>query len=479
MAEFDSKSWYTKYRPKTIDEYSGPAIKKVIQKRFIDKANFPHTIYIHGPRGTGKTTFGRLISKWYLCENPNEDGTPCEQCQACQEINEILIGGESGIEAAGVKEVDATTASGKEAIQEVIEDALIAPMYSQYKIIIFDECHQISNAAQNSLLKIIEDIPEHLVCIFCTTDDHKVLQTIKSRMQLTLEARKQTVTDMVARLKQIAEMESCIVSEKALEIIAKKGDRVPRECINILESVAKTYDREVTLENVKDYLGDAGSELYAQYFEAANSGLIDIMNFIYKLRINDVKLGNFITGLMEFTLDAMYVKHGVNSEEYPSEYVKQIKRLFDNYESQDFDMLLQVLENADKSVTENEKKNEVILTIAAMRIGKIKLLSSGLANIQEQAVAENKISMYEHSKLVSKKQHSISEQLKLAITPNMLKEEFDNATVVADNIEIDTKGFSVPEIDESELETMTIKKDERREVLPSTSQEVDDFFDSM
>ena len=130
-------------------------------------------------------------------------------------------------------------------------------------------------------------------------------------------------------------------------------------------------------------------------------------------------------------------------------------------------------------MAENEKKNEVTLTIAAMRIGKIKLLSSGLANIQDQAIAENKTSMFEHSKLVSKKQHTISEQLKIAITPNMLKEEFDNATVVADDIEIDNTGFSVPEIDMSELDNMAAKKERMREVPSSTSSEVDDFFDSM
>ena len=479
MAEFDSKSWYTKYRPKNIQEYSGERIRKVVEQRFKNRADMPHVIFIHGTRGCGKTTFARIISKYYLCENPNEDGSPCEECQTCQELNEVLISGETGVEVPGVQEIDATVMNGKEAIQEVLDDAIIAPMYTEFKVLIIDEVHMVTPQAQNSMLKIIEDIPSHLVVIFATTNPEKVLQTIKSRCQLTLEARKQTVPDMVARLKHIAGLEGCTVSDKALEIIAKKGDRVPRECINILESVAKTYDREITLDNVKDYLGDAGSELYAQYFEAANSDLISIMNFIYKLRSIDTKLGPFITGLMEYTLDAMYVKHGVNTEEYPSEYVKQIKRLFDNYESQDFDMLLQVLEAADRAVTENEKKNEVTLTIAAMRIGKIKLLASGLANIQEQAIAENKISMVEHSKLVNKNQNKISEQLKIAITPSLLKEEFDNATVVADDIDIKAPTFEVPKVNMDELAMISSKTNTMREVPSATSSEVDDFFDSM
>lgn len=479
MAELD-KSWYTKYRPKTMDEYLSPTISKVVKQRFKKREDMPHVIMIEGTRGTGKTTFSRLISKYFLCENPHEDGTPCEMCQTCQEINEILIGGETGMEAPGVREVDATTANGKEAIQEIIEDAIIPPMYTQYKILIMDEFHMVTVAAQNSLLKIVEDIPPHLVVIFATTNPEKVLQTIKSRCQLKLEAKKQTIPDMVSRLAYIAEKEKCKTSEKALEIIAKKGDRVPRECINILESVAKTYDRDVSVDNVRDYLGDAGSELYMEYFRASNAkNLVDIMEFISKLRNLDVKMGEFTNGLLTFVLDALYIKHGINVDEYPIEYVKQVKKLFDTYESQDFDMLLQVLETADRSISpDNDKKNEVTLVIAAMRIGKIKLLSSGLANIQEQAIAENKISMYEHSKLLSKKQHEISEQLKLAITPAMLKEEFDNATVVADDMELDNTP-AIPRIDISEIEDMHKKNKVATTEIKTGNSEVDDFFDSI
>jgi len=138
MATEMDRSWYTKYRPKTMEEYSGPTIKKIVEQRFKKREDMPHVIMIEGTRGCGKTTFARIISKYYLCENPNEDGTPCEQCQTCQELNELLVAGETGVEVPGVTEVDATTANGKEAIQEIIEDAIVAPMYTEYKIIIFD-----------------------------------------------------------------------------------------------------------------------------------------------------------------------------------------------------------------------------------------------------------------------------------------------------------------------------------------------------
>ena len=176
MSDEVSKSWYTKHRPRTMEEYSGEQIKNLVNKRFVNRGNMPHCIYIRGPRGTGKTTLARILTKYYLCESPLNTGEPCEECQMCQSINEILIDGNStDTEVPGVLEVDATTANGKEAIQEVIDDAIQPPLYTEYKIIIFDECHMITPAAQNALLKIIEDIPKHLVCMFCTTNDEKVI----------------------------------------------------------------------------------------------------------------------------------------------------------------------------------------------------------------------------------------------------------------------------------------------------------------
>lgn len=471
MADELGQSWYTKYRPKTLDEYSGPTIKKIVEKRFTKKENMPHVIMIHGRRGCGKTTFARIISKYYLCQNPHADGTPCEECEMCQSINEILIGGESAqVECPGVQEVDATTANGKEAIQEVIDDALQPPIYSEFKVIIFDECHMITVSAQNSLLKIIEDIPSHLVVIFATTDPQKVLQTIKSRCQLTLEARKQSVKDMVLRLTQISEAENLTVSNKALEIVARKGDRVPRECINLLEGIAKTYDGNVTIDNVKEHLGGVSSNLYMDYFKAANTSLSEILLFVNKLNKDDVKLNDFVSGLMGFVLDSMYVKHGISLEEYPVEYIKSIKELFDMYTSSDFDVLLQILEYLSNNLTsEDDNKNQLLLTTTAMRISKIELLANGLAKEQENAIIENKVSLYEHSKNKKLDSVNIEEVPKIELNTESLNDNFEDIRTVANTKDLlDSVVVPIIEVDSSD--------DIAEENKLDLGAEVDDFF---
>ena len=473
MAEELEKSWYTKHRPATMEQYSGPAIKNIVEKRFTKRENMPHVMMIHGSRGCGKTTFSRIISKYYLCLNFTESG-PCEECEMCQSINEILISGESGVECPGVVEVDATIANGKEAIQEVMDDAMLSPIYGDFKVLIMDECHMFSNAAQNSLLKLIEDIPPHLVVIFATTDPQKVLPTIKSRCQLTLEARKQSVQDMARRLMEIAKIERLTVSQEALEVIARKGNRVPRECINLLENIAKTYAGEVTIDNVRDYLGGTTSELYMDYFKAANTGLSATLVFIRKLRNDDVKLNDFVSGLMGFVMDSLYIKHGVSLEEYPTDYLNAVKKMFEMYNSSDFDVLMQIIEYLSNQLTaDDDNKNELLLTTTALRISKIDMLANGLAKEQDEAIVENKLSLVEHHKKLKVDNAQAIEAQKMDLDLEEIKEEFGDIRQVANTYDLlqnAVNGLSdMPSLD---------SETERKEEASILVDEVSDWLDN-
>jgi len=475
MSETLEKSWYVKYRPKTLEEYSGDKIKNIVEKSFKSIEKYPHTIFVTGPAGTGKTTICRMLSKYYLCENPNEDGTPCEQCSMCETINEMLIEGNSiDVEIPGVQEIDSTIENGKDAIQNIIEDAIQPPLYTKFKVIIFDECHMISPAAQNSLLKVLEDIPNHLVCMLCTTNEEKVLTTIKSRMQLTMEARKQTVGDMAKRLLVIAENENLETSKKALEIIAKRGGRVPRDCINILEKIAKANDGVVTVDTVREYLGDLSSDGYIAYFEAANKSLCDVVSLIRELKEKDIQYKKFINGLIEFTMDALYVKYGLGIDDLPVSYVSSIKRLFDTYSSEEFDMLLQIIEHMlQNSYTDSEAKLELLLTTTAMRISKIDYMSKGLASEREQAVIDNKKSLYEHSKLLKKTQNTVSERLKMDLDIESIASEFDEAAVIDTEISL-LDNVDIPDIIYEEYDG---EQDETIEDSTDIDKNIDELWD--
>lgn len=450
MAEIDNMAWYRKYRPSTMADYMGDNIKKVVEARFTVKENMPQVLLIHGNRGCGKTTFARIVSKYYLCEQP-VDGEPCNECDTCITINEVLIGGQVDVEVPGVTEVDATTANGKEAIQNIVEDAIIPPMYGDKKVVILDEFHMVSPAAQNSLLKVIEDIPPHLVVIFATTNPEKILDTIKSRCQLKLEVKKKSVEELAERLLYIAEKEGLRVEKEALKIIAKKGDRVPREAINLLEDVAKNSGGEVTVAKVREFTGDVAADLYLRFIESANSSLEDILIFNAKLKEMDIAPKRFVSGLTRFVLDCLYIRYTINNEDYPIEYAEQVKKVFKHYTSSSFDTLLQCLEYATKMVGEDETRGELIITTTALRIGKIGILNTDLANESKQAEVENKQSIKEYKKIA---ENEIEEQLNNTHSISPTKEKLisllGSMTDVANSNNIDINAVDKDEREEKE-----------------------------
>jgi len=397
-------AWYRKYRPKTIVNYIGTDIKNTVQARFRSDDSRPNVLMLHGPRGCGKTSFARIITKYYLCIDLKE-GVPCEQCELCEIINESLIKGEVGVDLPEIKEVDPRENSGKNEIQSLIEEAIIPPHTLKYKIIIFDECHMISATAQNSLLKIIEDIPNHLVVIFCTTDPDKVIGTIHSRCQLKLEVVKPSEQDLVNRLMEISATEKISVSREALRLIVKKEGRLIRDSINLLERVAKGYEGRVTVDNVRESIKEVGTDVYIKFFEAANVDLEDVLIFNTILKEKEIQDRKFISGLNRFVLDALYVKYGIKSDEFSDEHLKKVKVLFDLYSGKEFDVLLQSIELATRNIGTDESSNELIITNLALKVGKIhkELISNtenGNKTITRERVKENKKSIVEYKKIV-------------------------------------------------------------------------------
>ena len=412
MADESNSAWSRKYRPSSFDEYMGDNVKNLVLNRFKDRKNIPNTIMLYGTRGTGKTSMARLMAKEIHCMSP-VDGHSCGECEMCQEIDRYITSTEAGAECFGVTEVDAATTNGKDSINDIIDDALIAPLYPlEHKILILDECHMLSKAAQNSILKVVEEPPPHLVFILCTTDPEQVIPTIHSRMQLKIEVRKKSVDELANRLLEIAKLENLETSMDALRIIAKKGDRVPRECINILESVAMNNGGVVTLETIKHSLDTVSTEIYIQFFNAANSSLEDVLNFNKLLKDKDISAKKFIQGLTRFTLDACYAKYDIDAEDQTVEFFKQAKELFKIYGSSEIDTLLQVVESVYRAIDDDDTKSELLITTTAIRIGKIGILAQGLGNETQKAEKENEASLVAYKKHLQEDEQKRSERVR-------------------------------------------------------------------
>lgn len=379
-------------RPKSFSEYMGDGIRAQLVGRMKNEATYPHSILLYGTRGCGKTTAARLLAKEFLCMN-KVDGHACGECEACQDIDENLIMSEAGKEVQGVTEVDITNDSTKRAIDSILEEAIEPPMWPlKYRILILDECHMADNKAQNRLLKIVEEPPQHLIIIFCTTNPEKMLPTLKDRCQLKVRVKKASKKELLDRMMKCCVEKGWKASERALNVILKKCDRNPRRCWNDLETLVTDYGKEVSIENVSKMYSGITDDVYFKYIDAAKSGVEEIMNFIADILEQDIELKEFMQDLTGFIMSCIEVKYGIGIEDNPPDFIKAVKSFFGEYSAQELDTLLQILEHANSLVAQSNGSDDelkLIISNTALRIGKVSLLSQGLQNEISRAHAEN------------------------------------------------------------------------------------------
>lgn len=379
-------------RPKTFDEYMGIDIRNTLVKRMSREEDYPHTFLFYGTRGCGKTTAARLLAKEFLCLD-KVNGHACGQCAACLEVEENLIDNRAGMYVPAVIELDIATDSNKSAIDNVLEDVIEPPMYPfKYKILILDECHMASKQAQNRLLKITEEPPEHLILIFCTTDPDMMLETLVDRCQLKVQVKKADLKEMTDRMLKCCELKGWTTGMKALEVIAKRCDRNPRRCWNALEDISSKNNGRITLEEVTRYYGGVDDNLYFNYYEAAKEGIESILVFINDINEKGIEYKDFLGQLVGFTLNCIEVRFSINLDSQPSSFQKLAKKFFGEYTAQMIDTLLQILEHANTMASSAHNDPDIlklVISNTALRIGKIGLLSKGLQNEYTKVNSEN------------------------------------------------------------------------------------------
>lgn len=247
---------YRKYRPRTFSDVVGqePVVRTL--RGALATGRVGHAYLLAGPRGTGKTTLARIMGKAVNCTARTKNEDPCNACESCTAMNENR--------SMDLIEVDAASNRGIDDIRGLKESAGTAASGGAHKVFIVDEVHMLTKEAFNALLKVLEEPPPHVVFLMATTEAHKVLPTVLSRVQ-RLDVRRLTPEQIAKKLAVIVAKEKASVPQAGLLAIAKASDGALRDAEVMLSKVLIDRTGEVPEEELYRMLGLVPATWHAEF----------------------------------------------------------------------------------------------------------------------------------------------------------------------------------------------------------------------
>jgi len=297
-----SSVFYRKWRPQTLSEVVGQ--EQVIQTLLnaLSSGRVSHAYLFCGPRGTGKTSTGRILAKAVNCLTNNGNGEPCNTCEICLAVTEGR--------AMDVIEIDAASNTGVDDIRSLREKATYAPNQARYKVYIIDEVHMLSNNASNALLKTLEEPPPQVIFILATTEAHKILPTIMSRCQ-HFDFRRISQAEVVSKLATICQAEGVQIEQDGLRLIARSATGSLRDAENLLEQLITYYGSSVDLRQVQAILGVTGDWRAKELMKhIINNDVSAGMRTINSINSDGLDLRQFNRELVEYLRGLLLIKTG-------------------------------------------------------------------------------------------------------------------------------------------------------------------------
>lgn len=290
---------YRVYRPQRFEDIVGQETITKTLKHAVAEHKTSHAYLFTGPRGTGKTSAAKILSKAVNCPD-NVEGEPCEVCDICRQIRAGSLN--------DVIEIDAASNNGVEEIRDIREKANYAPTQADYKVYIIDEVHMLSQGAFNALLKTLEEPPKNVIFILATTEPHKIPLTIISRTQ-RFDFKRISDSDIINRMAAILEEEDAAYEPEVLDIIAQNAGGGMRDALSILDQTISFALDKVTVEDAMQVTGALTQDLLHDYLRAVKDQSTQAGLAILQDILEDGKdPGRFVEDVILFSRDILVYK---------------------------------------------------------------------------------------------------------------------------------------------------------------------------
>ncbi|CAN5889610.1 hypothetical protein BH23ACT12_BH23ACT12_05740 [soil metagenome] len=298
-------SLYRKYRPQNFGEVVGQQHVTRTLQTAIKQDRLAHALLFSGPRGTGKTSTARILAKALNCERDGDE--PCGECSSCRSIT-------SG-SSLDVVEIDAASHGSVDDARDLREKVAYASYSGRWKVYIIDECHMLSPAANNALLKVLEEPPSHVVFVFATTEPHKVLQTVLDRCQ-RYEFRSINSLDTAGRLSQICEMEKINADPETLTLISSRAGGSMRDALSLLDQLRAFAGDTVAVGDLAQLLGRMPDDVLFEAIDLISERDIGaVFVFAERLIRSGVDIREFSRALTDHLRSLLLVLHAPAARE--------------------------------------------------------------------------------------------------------------------------------------------------------------------
>ncbi len=288
-----------KYRPQSFSELIGQEHVQRTLSNAIESNRIAHGYIFSGQRGTGKTTVARILARCLNCIH-GPTATPCGVCSSCLEI-----GAGNSVD---VIEIDAASNRGINEMREIRENVRYRPARDRYKVFIIDEAHQITKEAFNALLKTLEEPPEWVVFILCTTEAYEIPTTIASRCQ-HFTFRSVDFAEIVNRMKYILSQEDIEASDEVLSVVAQAGEGSVRDSLSALDQAIACCGTTLHVEEIRSLLGMFGTaslQAVADAVDSQDGGRM--LEIVQELERNGQSLQHFSRELSRYWRNLLVAK---------------------------------------------------------------------------------------------------------------------------------------------------------------------------